>query len=125
MVIDKKKIKNPYLLAYLKAFNIKDGEEIKNYDFMFWIDKKHTEYRNIQFHVDVITFEIATKKSNIKSISSLLENYTKLVQKGFINTFCVLENSYSMFVVKVSAKVDRLTSLNTTTLTLEIDNIKD
>ena len=48
-----------------------------------WIS---TEYRNIQFHVDVITFEIATKKSNIKSISSLLENYTKLVQKGFINT---------------------------------------
>ena len=47
MVIDKKKIKNPYLLSYLKAFNIKDGEEIKNYDFMFWIDKKHTEYRNI------------------------------------------------------------------------------
>lgn len=47
MIIDKKKIKNPYLLAYLKAFNINDGEEIKNYDFMFWIDKKHTEYRNI------------------------------------------------------------------------------
>ena len=47
MVIDKKRIKNPYLLAYLKAFNIKDGEEIKNYNFMFWIDKKHSEYRNI------------------------------------------------------------------------------
>lgn len=27
-----------------------------------WIS---TEYRNIQFHVDVITFEIATKKGNI------------------------------------------------------------
>lgn len=60
-----------------------------------WIS---TEYRNIQFHVDIVTFEIATKKSNIKSLSSLLENYTKLVQKGFINTFCVLENSASMFV---------------------------
>ena len=47
MIINKKNIKNPYLLAYLKVFNIKDGEEIKNYDFMFWIDKKHTEYRNI------------------------------------------------------------------------------
>ena len=47
MIIDKKNIKNPYLLAYLKVFNIKDGEEIKNYDFMFWIDKKHAEYRNI------------------------------------------------------------------------------
>ena len=87
-----------------------------------WIS---TEYINIQFHVDVITFEIATKKSNIKSISSLLENYTKLVQKGFINTFCVLENSSSMFVVKVSANVDRLVYLDNTSLNLEIDNIKD
>lgn len=84
-----------------------------------------TEYRNIQFHVDVITFEIATKKINIKSISSLLENYTKLVHKGFINTFCVLENSSSMFVVKVSANVDRLVYLDNTSLNLEIDNIKD
>ena len=84
-----------------------------------------TEYRNIQFHVDVITFEIATKKSNIKSISNILENYTKLVQKSFINTFCVLENSSSMFVVKVSANVDRLVYLDTTTLNLEIGNIKD
>ena len=87
-----------------------------------WIS---TEYRNIQFYVDVITFEIATKKSNIKSISSLLENYTKLVQKGFINTFFVLENSSSMFVVKVSANVDRLVYLDNTSLNLEIDNIKD
>ena len=87
-----------------------------------WIS---TEYRNIQFYVDVITFEIATKKSNIKSISSLLENYTKLVQKGFINTFCVLENSSSMFVVKVSANVDRLVYLDNTSLNLEIDNIID
>lgn len=84
-----------------------------------------TEYRNIQFHVDIVTFEIATKKSNIKSLSSLLENYTKLVQKGFINTFFVLENSSSMFVVKVSANVDRLVYLDTTTLNLEIGNIKD
>ena len=29
-----------------------------------WIS---TEYRNIQFHVDIVTFEIATKKSTIKS----------------------------------------------------------
>lgn len=84
-----------------------------------------TEYRNIQFHVDIVTFEIATKKSNIKSLSSLLENYTKLVQKGFINTFCVLEKSASMFVVKVSANVERLVYLDITTLNLEIGNIKD
>ena len=87
-----------------------------------WIS---TNYRHIMFFNDVFTFEIATKKSNIKSISSLLENYTKLVQKGFINTFCVLENSSSMFVVKVSANVDRLVYLDTTTLNLEIGNIKD
>ena len=31
---------------YYNGFE-EDGEEIKNYDFMFWIDKKHTEYRNI------------------------------------------------------------------------------
>ena len=47
MVIDKKKIKNPYLLAYLKSFNIEDRGERKKGDFMFWIDKKHSEYRNI------------------------------------------------------------------------------
>lgn len=84
-----------------------------------------TEYRNIQFHVDIVTFEIATKKSNIKSLSSLLENYTKLVQEGFINTFYVLENSTSMFVVKVSANIERLVYLDITTLNLEIGNIKD
>ena len=87
-----------------------------------WIS---TEYRNIQFHVDIVTFEIATKKSNIKSLSSLLEKYTKLVQKGFINTFCVLENSTSMFVVKISANVEILVYLDITTLNLEIGNIKD
>ena len=87
-----------------------------------WIS---TEYKNIQFHVDVITFEIATKKSNIKSISSLLEKHTQMVHKGFIDSFCVLENSSNMVVLKVTAKVDRLTYLNTTSLTLEIGNIKD
>ena len=84
-----------------------------------------TEYRNIQFHVDIITFEIATKKNNIKSLSNLLEKHTQMVHKGFINSFCVLENSSNMVVLKVTAKVDRLTSLDTTSLTLEIDNIKD
>lgn len=48
-----------------------------------------------------------------------------MMQKGFINSFCVLENSSNMVVLKVTANVDRLTSLNTTTLTLEIGNIKD
>ena len=86
-----------------------------------WIS---TEYRNIQFHVDVITFEVEAKKSNI-SLCSLLEKHTQMVHKGFIDSFCVLENSSNMVVLKVTAKVDRLTSLNTTSLTLEIGNIKD
>ena len=83
-----------------------------------------TEYRNIQFHVDVITFEVEAKKSNI-SLGSLLEKHTQMVHKGFIDSFCVLENSSNMVVLKVTAKVDRLTYLNTTSLTLEIGNIKD
>ena len=86
-----------------------------------WIS---TEYKNIQFHVDVITFEVEAKKANI-SLGSLLENHTQMVHKGFINSFCVLENSSNMVVLKVTAKVDRLTYLNTTSLTLEIGNIKD
>ena len=86
-----------------------------------WIS---TEYKNIQFHVDVITFEVEAKKSNI-SLGSLLEKHTQMVHKGFIDSFCVLENSSNMVVLKVTAKVDRLTYLNTTSLTLEIGNIKD
>lgn len=48
-----------------------------------------------------------------------------MVHKGFINSFCVLENSSNMVVLKVTAKVDRLTYLDTTSLYLEIGNIKD
>ena len=86
-----------------------------------WIS---TEYKNIQFHVDVITFEVEAKKSNIR-LGSLLEKHTQMVHKGFIDSFCVLETSSNMVVLKVTAKVDRLTYLNTTSLTLEIGNIKD
>lgn len=86
-----------------------------------WIS---TNYRNIMYFNDVFTFEVEAKKTNI-SLCSLLEKHTQMVQKGFINSFCVLENSSNMVVLKVTAKVDRLTSLNTTTLTLEIGNIKD
>lgn len=81
-------------------------------------------YRSIMFFNDVFTFEVEAKKANI-SLGSLLEKHTKMVEKGFIDSFCVLENSSNMVVLKVSAKVDRLTYLNTTTLNLEIGNIKD
>lgn len=83
-----------------------------------------TNYRSIMFFNDVFTFEVEAKKANI-SLGSLLEKHTKMVEKGFIDSFCVLENSSNMVVLKVSAKVDRLTYLNTTTLNLEIGNIKD
>lgn len=86
-----------------------------------WIS---TNYRNIMFFNDVFTFEVEAKKANI-SLGSLLEKHTKMVEKGFIDSFGVLENSSNMVVLKVSAKVDRLTYLNTTTLNLEIGNIKD
>lgn len=84
-----------------------------------WIS---TNYRDIMFFNDV--FKVEVKKANI-SLGSLPEKHTQMVQKGFINSFCVLENSSNMVVLKVTAKVDRLTSLNTTSLTLEIGNIKD
>lgn len=86
-----------------------------------WIS---TNYRNIMFFNDVFTFEVEAKKANI-SLGRLLEKHTQMVHKGFINSFCVLENSSNMVVLKVTAKVDRLTSLDTTSLTLEICNIKD
>lgn len=86
-----------------------------------WIS---TNYRSIMFFNDVFTFEVEAKKANI-SLGSLFEKHTKMVEKGFIDSFCVLENSSNMVVLKVSAKVDRLTYLNTTTLNLEIGNIKD
>lgn len=76
------------------------------------------------FFNDAFTFEVEAKKTNI-SLGSLLENHTQMVHKGFIDSFCALENSSNMVVLKVTAKVDRLTSLNTTSLTLEIGNIKD
>ena len=86
-----------------------------------WIS---TNYRNIMFFNDEFTFEVEAKKANI-SLGSLLEEHTQMVHKGFIDSFCVLENFSNMVVLKVTAKVDRLTSLNTTSLTLEIGNIKD
>lgn len=76
------------------------------------------------FFNDVFTFEVDAKKANI-SLGRLIEKHTQMVHKGFINSFCVLENSSNMAVLKVTAKVDRLVYLDITTLNLEIGNIKD
>lgn len=48
MIVNRKNIKNPYLLAYMDVHNIRDGEDIKNTNYMFWIDKKHNEYRKLK-----------------------------------------------------------------------------
>lgn len=47
MVVDRNRIKNPYLAAYVDKFNYADGTEIRNIDYMFWIERKHTEYRKL------------------------------------------------------------------------------
>ena len=56
MTIDRKKISNPYLMAYLDMNNIQDGEKIKTYEYMFWIDGKHTEYRELHNMPEHIIF---------------------------------------------------------------------
>lgn len=83
-----------------------------------------TNYRNIKFFNDVFTFEVETKKADV-SLSHLIEKYAKMVAKGFINSFCVLENSSNMIVLEVTANIDRLTFLDAEKLNIEIGNIKD
>ena len=61
MIIDKKNIKNPYLLAYLKVFNIKDGEEIKRTTYkgterkqaLIDFESLKTEYKSAIFVKDI------------------------------------------------------------------------
>jgi len=48
MIISKDNIKNKYVLAYCKAHGVKQGEEVKNTDYMFWIDKKHDDFRTLK-----------------------------------------------------------------------------
>lgn len=48
MIISKDNIKNKYVLAYCKARGVKQGEEVKNIDYMFWIDKKHDDFRALK-----------------------------------------------------------------------------
>lgn len=41
------KEKNPYLKAFYKKNNISIGREFPVYEYMFWIDKKHDEFRKM------------------------------------------------------------------------------
>ena len=62
MKINISNIKNPYLLAFIKAFNIPNGAEVTTYKYMFWIDEKHTEYRKMHNLPDHIILNDAQVK---------------------------------------------------------------
>lgn len=47
MTINKENLKNPYVLAFCKVHNITEGEEVENIRYMFWIDKKHDDFRKL------------------------------------------------------------------------------
>ena len=47
MIISKDNLKNPYVLAFCKAHNVKQGEEVKTTNYIFWIDKKHDDFRKL------------------------------------------------------------------------------
>jgi hypothetical protein len=46
--VDKSEITNPWLLSYLKAKGIKDGDEMEQYEYMFWIQQKHKQFRGLK-----------------------------------------------------------------------------
>lgn len=45
MILQRNTTRNPYLVAYADANNIKDGEDVRPIDYMEWIDKKHSAFR--------------------------------------------------------------------------------
>lgn len=56
MIISKDNLKNPYILAFCKVHDVKQGEEVKNINYMFWIDKKHDSFRklhNLPEHIEL------------------------------------------------------------------------
>ncbi len=56
MLLTTNNLKNPYVLAYCKAHGANKGEEIKTFDYMFWIDKKHDDFRkmyNLPEHIEL------------------------------------------------------------------------
>ena len=54
MLINRNRIKNPYLKVFIDKFHIADGTEIPTYKYMFWIDKKHDDYRTLHHLPDHI-----------------------------------------------------------------------
>jgi hypothetical protein len=45
MIIDTSKTYQPYFQAYVKAHNLKNGDEVKFYQYASWIDSKHEEFK--------------------------------------------------------------------------------
>ena len=43
--IDINKNYQVYFLAYIKALGLKDGDEVRGYEYMNWITQKHEEFR--------------------------------------------------------------------------------
>lgn len=48
MIVDKTKPINDYFLAYLDTHGIKDGDEVKFYEYSHWITGKHNVFRKIK-----------------------------------------------------------------------------
>lgn len=46
---------NPYLLAFFKKFDIAVGQEWKSWEYMAWIDKKHSAFRKMHGMPEHIT----------------------------------------------------------------------
>lgn len=49
------KEQNPYLIAYFNKNNIAIGQEWKSWEYMAWIDNKHTEFRRLHNMPEHIT----------------------------------------------------------------------
>lgn len=47
MVINRKKLSNPYLKAYADIKGVPDGSEIVVTEYMIWFEQKYDEYRRL------------------------------------------------------------------------------
>lgn len=61
---------NPYIIAFFNKHDINIGDEFKTYEYMFWIDKKHDEYREKEGLPNFITLNPIQVKDFIEFINS-------------------------------------------------------
>lgn len=72
MIINRERIKNPYLLAYVDRLNIADGTDIRPIDYMFWIDARHDEYRKahgLPEHISLSNDEVADFTKYLREVT--------------------------------------------------------